>query len=183
MAATNIDEVFSRIEKDFIELSKKAAKDAATKAQEDIKNKADQFISEYYQYKPKWYNRRKKALYKLVQKYYKETEKKNGIVIEFGIKYDPAEIEGIHQSYSKLHKSGDEWIGRNDKRFKWDSDANGIPEAEWITEQFLEGIHPWAQTDPMSPDDKMQKFFDVELNNLVMTYMNKALLNAVKDYF
>lgn len=183
MAATNIDEVFSRIEKDFIELSKNAARDAANKAQEDIKKKADRFISEYYQYKPKWYHSRKKALYKLVQKYYKETEKKNGIVIEFGVKYDPAEIEGIHKSYSKLHKSGDEWISRKDKRFNWDSDANGIPEAEWITEQFLEGIHPWAKEDPMSPDDKMQKFFDTELNDLIMTYMNKALLNAVKEYF
>lgn len=183
MAATNIDEVFSRIEKDFIELSKNAARAAANKAQEDIRKKADQFIGEYYQYKPVWYNRRKKALYKLVQNYYKEVESQDGLVIEFGVKYDPTQIEGIHRSYSKLHQTGSKWISRDDEGFKWESHNNGIPEAEWIAEQFIEGIHPWAQTDSRSPDDKMQKFFNTKLNDLVMTYMNKALLNAVQNYF
>lgn len=183
MAATNIDEVFSRIEKDFIELSKNAARAAANKAQEDIKKKADQFISEYYNYKPVWYNRRKKALYKLVQRHYKEIQKNDGIIIEFGVKYDPSQIEGIHRSYSKMHQTGSKWFGRDDEGFKWESHNNGIPEAEWITDQFIEGIHPWAQTDPKSPDDKMQHFFNTKLENLVNTYMNKALLDSIKDYF
>ena len=47
MAATNIDEVFKKIEKDFVELSKTAARNAATKAQKDIAEKADRFIDEY----------------------------------------------------------------------------------------------------------------------------------------
>lgn len=67
MADTNIDEIFSKIEKDFIELSQNAAKSAANKAQKDIRKKADKFIDEYYQYSPRMYKNRQKALYKLIQ--------------------------------------------------------------------------------------------------------------------
>lgn len=193
MAATNIDEVFKKIEKDFVELSKNAARNAATKAQKDIKEKADKFIDEYYAFKPKWYGKsRKKALYKLVQKYYQETQTKKGIVIEFGIQYTPSKIYGIHKSYSPYHKSGSKWISRanNPDSFSFDAGDNGIPEATWITEKFLEGIHPSGKLgdedgvrDAMSPDEKMQKFFDKELGDLVMTYMNKNLLDLVKLYF
>jgi hypothetical protein len=193
MAATNIDEVFAKIEKDFVELSKTAARSAATKAQKDIKEKADKFIDEYYAFKPKWYGKsRKKALYKLVQKYYQETQTKKGIVIEFGIQYTPSKIYGIHKSYSPYHQGGTKWISRanNPESFHFDKGDNGIPEATWITDKFLEGIHPSGKLgddggvkDPQSPDEKMQKFFDKELGDLVMTYMNKNLLDLVKLYF
>ena len=66
---------------------------------------------------------------------------------------------------------------------KFFSEENGIPEAEWITNQFLEGIHPWASQDPQSPDEKMQDFFDTELNNLVMNYMQQHLLSNIRTYF
>ncbi len=100
MAATNIDDVFKKIEKDFVELSKNAARNAATKAQKDIAEKADKFIKEYYDsYKTKWY-RRKYHLYKLVQKYYREDKLKHGIMIEFGVEYSSSKIRGLHKSYS-----------------------------------------------------------------------------------
>lgn len=192
MAATNIEKAFKQIEKDFVELSKTAARNAATKAQKDIAKKADKFIDEYYaSYKPAWY-RRKKTLYKLVQKYYQETQISKGIVIEFGIQYTPSKIDGVHKSYSPYHKSGTKWISRADHpdSFHFDKGDNGIPEATWITDNFLEGIHPSGRLgddrgicDKKSPDEKMQKFFDKELGNLVMDYMNKYLLDSVKYYF
>lgn len=192
MAATNIDAVFKKIEKDFVELSKNAARNAATKAQKDIAAKADKFIDEYYaSYKPKWY-KRKRALYKLVQKYYQETQTTKGISIEFGIQYTPSKIYGMHKSYSPYHKGGTSWISRADypESFHFDKGDNGIPEATWITDNFLEGIHPSGKLgdkdgirDKRSPDEKMQKFFDKELNDLVMKYMNKYLLDLVKYYF
>jgi hypothetical protein len=189
MAATNIDEVFKQIEKDFVELSKTAARNAATKAQKDIAEKADKFIGEYYEYDAKWYKKsRKYALYKLVKKYYQEMKTKKGIMIEFGVQYSPSQIRGIHKSYSPYHQSGNKWISRNDSRFKWDGSDNGIPEPEWITENFLEGIHYVYEDgrkiqDAQSPDEKMQRFFDKELGNLVMTYMNRYLLDSVRYYF
>lgn len=193
MANTNIDEVFKQIEKDFVELSKTAARNAATKAQRDIQKKADQFIDEYYaSYKPVWYHRKKKALYKLVEKYYKEEPNKNGIKIEFGVKYIPEKISGIHRSYSPYHQGGGAWISRasDADSFNFNSGSNGIPDAEWIANKFIEGIHPSGKLgdddgfrDARSPDTKMQNFFDKELPDLVMTYMNKYLLSLVKYYF
>lgn len=191
MAATNIDEIFDNIEKDFVKLSADAARSAANKAQKDIREKADRFIDEYYaSYQPKWY-RRKHTLYKLVQNYYKENKNRKGITIEFGVMYDASKIAGLHKSNSWWHQSGNEWISRFDKnRFNFDSQDNGIPSPEWITDKFLEGIHPSGKLgddggikDSMSPDSKMQKFFDTELDDLVYGYMNKHLLDAVASYF
>ena len=192
MASTNIDRVFEQIKKDFVEISKAAARNAATKAQKDIKEKADRFIDEYYDYDPVWYHNRKKSLYKLVEKVYYEVPSQDGITITFGVRYNPSNIDGIHKSYSPRHKSGNKWISRErDKgQFKFDSGDNGIPEAEWITEKFIEGIHPSGKLgdedgirDLKSPDEKMQDFFDTELNNLVSSYMNKYLLSYIKTYF
>ena len=182
MAATNIDKIFKQIEEDFVELSKEAARSAANKAQKDIRLKADKFIDEYYaEYTPKIY-KRKYALYKLITKYYKERETTKGTKIEFGVEYRPSKIKGIHHSGSKLHKSGTKWISRHDSGFSWDSGDNGIPEPEWITERFLAGEHPWGDTFKSS-DEKMQEFFDTELDNLVGGYMHEALYSAVEKYF
>ena len=183
MADTNIDAIFKEIEKDFVKLSKDAARSAANKAQEDIRQKADKFIDEYYQYKPKRYTQRKYALYKLVQKYYKEKEHANGITIEFGVEYDSSQIKGLHQSSSPFHQSGDKWISRDSSGFNWNGGDNGIPEAEWITNKFLAGEHPWAQTDSQSSDEKMQDFFDAELDKLVEDYISSSLMGAISEYF
>ena len=192
MAATDIDKVFAKIEKDFVQLSQSAARGAANKAQKDIQAKADKFIDEYYaSRKPVWY-RRKKHLYKLVQRYYREDKTSKGILIEFGVEYSSAKIRGLHKSYSPYHQRGGPWVSRErDKdNFQFDAGDNGIPEAEWITEKFLEGIHPSGKLgdedgirDAMSPDQKMQKFFNTELQNLVMGYMHQNLLNLAKTYF
>lgn len=188
MAATNIDEIFKQIEKDFVELSKNAARTAANKAQKDIREKADKFIDEYYLYQPKIYKKRKKALYNLVRKYYQESESANGIAIEFGVQYDSDRIKGIHTSNSDLHQSGDKWISRNSTNFNWDSGDNGIPQPEFITKNFLKGIHYIDEDgnkikDKQSPDKKMQKFFDKELEDLIDKYISNALLEAVAAYF
>lgn len=190
MASTNIDRIFGQIEKDFVELSKKAAREAAKKAQEDIKEHADKFIREYYSYQPKVYKQRKKALFKLVERFYEESSTSNGLMIEFGVQYNPSNITGVHQSNSWYHQSGTNWIPRLDREFSFDSQNNGIPSAEWITEKFLSGIHPSGKigddggvADAQSPDEKMQKFFDQELDDIVISYMDTALMDAIKTYF
>lgn len=190
MATTNIDTIFKQIEKDFLELSKNAARMAAKKAQRDIAIKADRFITEYYdEYTPSKY-KRKRALFKLVQDYYKEKVGKKGITIEFGVQYNPAKIKGLHNSNSKWHQSGDKWISRNDSGFNFDAGDNGIPEPEWITEKFLAGEHPSGILGDdggikvgQSPDEKMQDFFDTKLDDLIGSYMNKAVMSAVEKYF
>ena len=185
MASTNIDIVLKKIEEDFVELSKKAAKSAAKKAQTDIEQKADKFIDEYYEFEPKLYKKKRQmALYKLVEEYYKEKESGKGITIEFGVLYNPVNIKGLHRSMSRFHQSGRKWIPRASfTSNNLNSSANGIPEPEWITEKFLAGEHPWTDTDAQSPDDKMQDFFDTELDSMVIGYLHSALMDAVAAYF
>ena len=191
MATTNIDVFFEQIEKDFIELSKNAARSAANKAQKDIKKKADEFISDYYEFEPKLYkHRRKHALYKLIDDFYQEKENTKGIVIEFGVKYNPANIKGLHKSNSWYRQGGAKWIPRNDSNFDLNSRYNGIPDARWITEKFWEGIHPsglrgdeGGERDPQTSDEKMQKFFDTELDDLIDEYTSEAMWASLSKYF
>lgn len=189
MASTNIDKVFRKIEKDFVKIAKEAAKNAAERAQEEIRSKADEFIDEYYaEYQPEFYDR-KYALYKLVEGVYEEREMKNGLMIEFGVKYNSSNISGIHSSNSLYRQGGERWIPRLSRDFDFDSSNNGIPEAPWIMDKFLHGIHPSGAIGDSggfkfkSPDAKMQSFFDKHLDKKLKSYMNDALMSAVKKYF
>ena len=190
MATTNINEIFHQIEKDFLKLSKEAARMAAKRAQSKIAIQADKFISDYYdEYKPSAY-KRQNALFKLVQDYYKERVVKNGTKIEFGIEYNPAKIRGLHKSNSPFHQHGGQWISRNDSGFDFNSGDNGIPEPEWITNKFLAGEHPSGLIGDdrgikvgRSPDEKMQEFFDTQLEDMISDYMQSALMDAVVKYF
>ena len=189
MAGTNIDEIFGRIEADFIELSKEAAKSAARKAQADIRTKADKFVAEYYaSYTPKVY-KRQHSLYNAIEDFYKESSSGSGVSIEFGVKYDPSKI-GDHHSNSWYRQSGSSWVPRLSSDFNFKSQNNGIPSSTWIFDKFWEGIHPSGSigdsggvSDGQTSDEKMQQFFDGELNNLVMSYMNEALFSALQAYF
>lgn len=189
MASTNVDKIFRQIKKDYIQLAKNVAKEAANEAQADIQEKADSFIDEYYsEYSPKRY-KRKKALYNLVEPIYRETESKNGILFEFGIRYNPSNIEGVHKSNSWYRQSGTHWIPRLSGDFDFDSKNNGIPQASWITENFLSGIHPSGLVGDdggskfTSPDEKMQKFFESELGDKITSYAQTALWSALEKYF
>ena len=189
MAKTNIDKIWKQIEKDFIGIVQNAAVEVAERAKDDIEDKANQFIDEYYsEYTPRRY-KRKMALKNLMEDYWEESKTKKGITIEFGIKYNPENIEGIHKSNSWYRQSGTVWNPRLSGDFDFDSANNGIPQARWITEKFLEGVHPSGKIGNdggakfTSSDEKMQDFFDKELNNKIKSYMNEALLSAIKNYF
>ena len=189
MAGSNIDQIFGLIEKEFVGIAKNAARSAANKAQKDIRSKADRFIKEYYAYTPKAYSRTY-ALYRLVEDYYAESDSGKGISIEFGIKYNPSNIAGAHHSNSWYHQSGGGWVSRLGKEFNSNSQDNGIPGALWITEKFIDGIHPSGKlgdnggiADGLSPDEKMQQFFDGELEGLVYGYIQQSLMAAVAAYF
>lgn len=47
-----------------------------------------------------------------------------------------------YKSGSPRHQSGDEWISRFDSSFDEYGDDNGMPDKEWIFENFMDGIHP-----------------------------------------
>ena len=92
-------------------------------------------------------------------------------------------IKGLHRSSSRYHQSGNKWISRKSSNFNFNGSNNGIPEAEWITEKFLAGIHPWSGEDDESPDEKMQEFFDSELTTMLNDDIRSNMLSSVVKYF
>lgn len=47
-----------------------------------------------------------------------------------------------YKSGSPRHQSGGKWISRFDDNFDPYGDDNGIPDKEWIFNNFMDGIHP-----------------------------------------
>ena len=101
----------------------------------------------------------------------------SNLSIEVGVEYDSSKLKGAYHSNSRWHQSGDTWRSVTD-RSKFSSD-NGIPEPEWIMNNFLDGVHPWAQTDTESTDSLMKKFFDSELPNRINQYVQDELFGAI----
>ena len=44
---------------------------------------------------------------------------------------------------------------------------------------FLEGVHPWAQTDRESTNSLMKEFFDVQLAGRIDKYVQEELFAAI----
>lgn len=121
---------------------KAAAEAAAKEIQKDIKQKVfNQAIEDYYNdYSPVRYKRKKKpdGLYRAFRV---NAYTDNGCIKingQWNFNWLPE-----YKSNSKRHKSGDNWISRNDdEKFKGNKGTNGTPEKGWIFENFMEGIHP-----------------------------------------
>jgi hypothetical protein len=129
--------------------AKRAAVEAAAKEiQKDFKKKVfDQAVTDYYaDFRPRKYRRHQypNGLYKA----FRVNTTTDGRRISLSYDWDFNRLPQ-YKSKSKYHKSGSEWISRDDPRFNWDEDEegnpvgnNGIPEKGWIFTNFMEGIHP-----------------------------------------
>ena len=177
MAGTSIDDAFAAIIKDCQVIATEAVKNAAKKTQNDIIKEADSYLQKYYSnYEPELYKRTNR-LKRAIRRYWADRSGKNGISIEVGVEYDSSALKGAYRSNSRWHQSGDTWRSVTDKS-KFSSD-NGIPEPDWILNNFLEGVHPWAQTDSESTDSLMKEFFDTQLPNRIERYVQEELFNAI----
>ena len=144
-----------------------------TKCYDEIES----YLQKYYtNYTPKRYNRTHR-LKRAILPYWADKTGKNGISIEVGVQYKSSALKGAYRSNSSWHQSGDTWRSVTD-RSKFSSD-NGIPEPEWILNNFLEGVHPWAQTDGESTNSLMEEFFDNELPNRINQYVQDELFAAI----
>lgn len=132
------------------EAKRAAVEGAAKEIKKDFKEKVfDQAVSDYYEdYKPNKY-KRQNGLYKAF-KVFTETD---GRRISISYDWDFNRLPR-YKSNSRYHKSGSEWISRDDPRFNWDEDDegnpignNGIPEKGWIFTNFMDGIHPMFYLD------------------------------------
>ncbi len=160
-----------------------AAKNTAKKIAKDMYKEALDGLKYYYsQYDPDVYDRTYN-LKNAIRPYYKDQSDNKTVSIEIGIVYDALYLEAYY-SNSPRHKSGDKWISRDDDRFDWDGGNNGIPDPEWILDNFLRGIHPKTTkgyfyapvTDPKSQIQIMNDFIDNKVQDLMDKYMDAALL-------
>jgi hypothetical protein len=178
MAVQGLDAAFAAIIKDCQAVAVEAVKNAAKKTQQDILKEADNYLQKYYSnYTPKRYKRTyqlKNAIKPIIE----DNSNGNGISIEVGVEYNSGSLKGYY-SNSWYHQTGTHWIGRGSGDFDFDSQNNGIPEPEWILNNFLEGIHPLAQTDGESTNSLMKEFFDVQLAGRIEKYVQEELFASI----
>jgi hypothetical protein len=177
MAVKNIDAAFASIIKDCQTVAMEAVKNAAKKTQKDILKEADDYLQRYYNnYKPKKY-KRTYQLQKAITPVVEDHSTNKSISIEVGVEYDSSVLKGAYKSNSRWHQSGSAWKPvTNYTNFSAD---NGIPEPEWIMNNFLEGVHPWAQDDGESTNSLMEEFFDVQLAGRIEKYVQEELFAAI----
>lgn len=179
MAGQSIDAAFAAILKDCQTIATQAVQNAAKKAQDDIIKEANSYLQKYYNnYKPKRY-KRTYSLHKAITPVCEDMSNKKGISIEVGVEYDSNKLKDIYHSNSWYHQTGTHWIGRDSGNFDFDSQNNGIPQPWWIMDNFLEGVHPWAQTDSESTVSLMKEFFDTQLPDRIGQYVQNELFNAI----
>lgn len=177
MAGQNIDAAFAAILKDCQAIAAEAVKNSAKKVQNDVIKEAESCLQKYYNnYKPKRY-KRTYQLQKAITPVLEDHSNGSNLSIEVGVEYDSGRLKGAYHSNSRWHQSGDTWRSVTD-RSKFSSD-NGIPEPEWIMNNFLDGVHPWAQTDAEPTDSLMKKFFDSELPNRINQYVQDELFGVI----
>lgn len=175
--AGNIDDVFAAIIKDCQAVAAEAVKNAAKKAQKDVIKESYRYLAKYYaNYHPIRY-KRTKSLHKAIVPVIENHSTKDGISIEVGVEYDSAKLKGIYWSGSSWHQSGNIW--KPVQSFETFSSDHGIPEPDWILNNFLEGEHGGYQQDNESTESLMEKFFDVKLKKRVQQYVNDELFNAI----
>ena len=133
-------DVFDQVEKEYVARMKAAFATAAKKATEAIKadykeQVLDLAVKGYYdEYDPKRYKDRTYSLYDI----FKVNVQIDGNTISLD-SIANSDMIPQHKSNSRFHKSGKKWkdyYSRNNKS------NNGMPQSDWIFEQFVEGIHP-----------------------------------------
>lgn len=203
--ANDVKAIFKQIGKQSEQMAIDAIRDVANKAHDKAIKTARNCLKQYYaNYAPKRY-KRTKQLKKAVTASAKPKEIRQGdmYTISFFIRYDPNRLKGLYHSNSWYHQSGEKWKpvmltwapDHLVKKFAHDpmmddlrrnyGQNNGIPEPEWILNNYLQGIHPWGQTDKESTNTMMTKFFkDLEDNAGDMVYeeMQDAIVKFLKTY-
>lgn len=195
MAGQSIDATFAAILKDCQAVAVEAVKNAAKKAQDDVRAQAQLYVRKYYaSYKPKRY-KRGEQLYTAITPVFEDHSTHKGISFKIGVEYDSSKLKRYSQysSNSKFHQSGSPWRSVTDHS-KFSPD-NGIVEPEWIMGNFLEGIHPITQFDPskenpyvyepkqdsVSTNTLMVDFFDNTLPDRIDQYVKDSLWDAITN--
>lgn len=199
----NLEQVFNDVINNAVSVSNDVVRNVGQKVQIDMYNKANKTLEEYYaDYYPKRY-KRTYSLKRSIKPYTKTISSGEFLELEVGIEYDPSRLEDIYESNSYYHQDGDSWISRYNDNFDNRGISNGIPESDWILNNFLEGLHPITTVNKtISKNGKitrkytyspyrglthplklMQEFVDREIESKVQEYVQEELWNVISEYF
>lgn len=179
----DFNKVYKAVKQNAKRAAISAAKQTTKRIANDMHKEALKGLEYYYKnYDPDVYERTYN-LKNAIRPYFKDTSTDKKINVEIGIVYDESYLE-TYKSKSWRHQSGNDWISREDDGFDWDSGNNGVPEPDWILENFLRGIHPRTTVgyayapvqDPKSQIQIMNDFINDKVQILMDEYMNTALL-------
>lgn len=182
MGKNNYSSVFDGILEDAEKIAKDKVKSAGKEISRKMYSAAQKYVDEYYgNYTPRRY-KRLHELKTLASPVYEESSSGSMFTVTAGVEYNPGAIVGAHKSNSWYHQSGDTWVDR----FRRDSSSqsNGIPEANWIFENFWEGVHPVFKyeaqgyvADPQSQEQLINDYMDDE----IVAKMNSLLALTVSE--
>lgn len=187
-AKRSLEDAIYNVSRQLDNITKQAAKDVARKLKEDMKEEAKKVVKHYYDsYRPDWHDR----IWALYHSYGVFNDTKDNKV-SVSIEFDPKLIQGEHKSDSKYHQTGDTW-----KKIDWPNEKPsgnnyGIPEADWILNNFWEGLHPvvtgnkytgftyWPVIDMKSPQELFEEFAHGSyINKVLIPYANEVLTNRI----
>nr|DAL08559.1 MAG TPA_asm: hypothetical protein [Caudoviricetes sp.] len=186
MKSNNFGEIYGAVMKNAKRAAVAATKNAAKKIAKDMEKEALNNLNKYYDsYDPDVYDRTYN-LRNAIKPYYSDNSNGSSVSIEIGIIYDASYLNA-YSSNSWFHQGGGSWVSRNDSTFNWQGQGNGIPDPEWVLNNFLNGIHPRTTTgyayapvqDSKSQIQMMNEFIDNEVPKKIDAYMSAALL---KDF-
>lgn len=201
--AKDFNKIFDDILNDTKSIAVAAIKSASKQVQAEVCEQAEKNLQQYYRsYSPKMYKRTNK-LRRAILPYYADRTNSKNICIEVGVQYKSSALTGAYKSNSWHHKSGDNWVSRHEGDFNFNSSGNGIPQPEWILNNFWEGVHPvtkyigwidensgreyrdyvYSPVQTTSQFDLMERFYNTVLKNKISDYVNSAIENAILSKF
>ena len=198
----DINAIFEDILNDTQSVAVAAIKNASKQVQKDVCEQAEKNLKAYYaSYNPKIYKRTNR-LRRAILPYYADKSNSKNICIEVGVQYNSGALVGAYKSNSWYHQSGDKWVGVGSDNFNFNSSGNGIPQPEWILNNFWEGIHPvtkvvkgldgelgytydymYSPVETESQYSMMERFYNTVLKDKIDGYVTSAIENAILSKF
>lgn len=199
----NLEQALNDIINNAVDIANDVVRNVGGKVKTDIYDKANKTLEAYYaDYTPHIY-KRTYSLKRAIKPYTQEMQSGGMLTLEIGVEYDSSRLDGIYESNSYYHQDGGSWVSRYNNNFDHSGTSNGIPEADWILNNFLEGLHPITTVSktvskngktskkytysPYSgathPLKLMQEFVDREIEPKVQAYVQEELWNVISDYF
>ncbi len=184
----SLEDAIFNITNQLDNIAKQTAKEVARKVKKDMDTQARKSVKHYYDsYSPEVYERTFSLYHS-----YKVLNETSDNRVKVTVEFRPELIEGEHVSNSNYHKTGDTWNAIDWKNEIPKGDDYGIPQADWILNNFWEGIHPrvkgstysgftWnPKIDQVSPQDLFNEFINGSyISNEVIPYASEVLTNRV----